>query len=138
MITVQSTINASLSKVWEFWTTPEHIINWNNASPDWYTPKAINDFKVGGKINYTMAAKDGSVSFDFEGEYTNLVNHTLIQYRLADNRKVKITFQEVESGVVVTESFDAENENSEKMQNKVGNQYWIILKTIRNRFNLTL
>ena len=63
-----------------------------------------------------MAAKDGSVSFDFEGEYTNLVNHTLIEYRLADNRKVKITFQEVESGVVVTESFDAENENSEKMQ----------------------
>lgn len=44
--------------------------------------------KVGGRFNYTMAAKDGSVSFDFEGEYTNVVNHVVIEYKLADNRKV--------------------------------------------------
>lgn len=88
MITVQSMINAPLSKVWEFWITPEHITNWNNASQDWHTPKAINDLKVGGRFNYTMAAKDGSVSFDFEGEYTNVVNHVVIEYKLADNRKV--------------------------------------------------
>lgn len=61
MITVKSTINASIEKVWKIWTTPEHIMKWNNASDDWHTPFAENDLKVGGKFKYTMASKDGTM-----------------------------------------------------------------------------
>ena len=116
MITVQSTINASIEKVWELWTTPEHVMNWNNASEDWHTPFAENDLKVGGKFKYTMASKDGTMRFDFEGIYTNVVSPSLIEYKLADDRKVKITFESQKNGVVLTEKFDPETENSEALQ----------------------
>ena len=33
-ITVATTVNVPVAKVWEYWTTPQHIINWNNASDD--------------------------------------------------------------------------------------------------------
>ena len=116
MITVQNTINASINKVWDFWTLPEHITKWNNASPDWHTPYAENDLKEGGKFKSTMAAKDGSMSFDFEGEYTLLKQNEAIQYVLADGRKIEISFKEIQSGVLITESFDPETENSEELQ----------------------
>ena len=116
MITVQCTVNVPIDKVWEFWTVPEHIIKWNNASEDWHTPKAINDLKVGGKFCYTMAAKDESMRFDFEGEYTNLNHYSIIEYKLDDNRLVKITFEAVANGVIVSEYFDAEEKHSGEMQ----------------------
>lgn len=116
MITVQCTVNVPIDKVWEFWIVPEHIIKWNNASEDWHTPKAINDLKVGGKFCYTMAAKDESMRFDFEGEYTNLNHYSIIEYKLDDNRLVKITFEAVANGVIVSEYFDAEEKHSGEMQ----------------------
>lgn len=116
MITVQSKVDASIEKVWKLWTSPEHVTKWNNASPDWHTPYAENNLKVGGKFKYTMAAKDGSMSFDFEGVYTDVVDHSFIAYTMADGRKVTITFESLENGVLVTEKFDPETENSEALQ----------------------
>ncbi|MDI5896822.1 SRPBCC family protein [Flavobacterium yafengii] len=116
MITVQNTINASIEKVWELWTAPEHVMKWNNASEDWHTPFAENDLKVGGKFKYTMASTDGTMRFDFEGIYTNVVDSSLIEYEMADGRKVKIVFEKDAEGIKVIESFDPETENSEEMQ----------------------
>jgi uncharacterized protein YndB with AHSA1/START domain len=116
MITVQNTINASIEKVWELWTVPEHVMKWNNASDDWHTPFAENDLKVGGKFKYTMASKDGTMRFDFEGIYTNVVNTSLIEYEMADGRKVKIVFEKDAEGIKVIESFDPETENPEALQ----------------------
>lgn len=116
MITVQSTINASIDKVWKFWTLPEHIKNWSFASAEWHTPYAENDLREGGKFKSTMAAKDGSMSFDFGGEYTLVENHKAIEYVLDDGRKVEISFTETPDGVEVIQSFDPETQNSEEMQ----------------------
>lgn len=116
MITVQNTINASIEKVWELWTATEHVMKWNNASEDWHTPFAENNLKVGGKFNYTMGSKDGTMRFDFEGIYTNVEYHSLIEYKLTDDRKAKITFENQEKGVVLTEEFDPETENAEALQ----------------------
>ena len=63
-ITVQTTINAPVEKVWKLWTSPEHITKWNNASEDWHTPYAENDLQPGGKFLSRMEAKDGSMGFD--------------------------------------------------------------------------
>ena len=60
VITVENTINAPVEKVWEYWTKPEHITQWNNASDDWHTPRAENDLRVGGSFVSRMEAKDGS------------------------------------------------------------------------------
>ena len=116
MITVQTILKAPIEKVWELWISPQHITQWNHASADWHTPYAENDLKVGGKFKYTMAAKDGSMQFDFGGTYTEIVNHSLIAYTIDDGRKVKITFESQENGVVITEKFDPETENSEALQ----------------------
>ncbi len=116
MITVQSTINASMEKIWKLWTAPEHVMKWNNASEDWHTPFAENDLKVGGKFKYTMASTDGTMRFDFEGVYTNVVNPSLIEYEMADGRKVKIVFEKDAEGIKVIESFDPETVNPEEMQ----------------------
>jgi uncharacterized protein YndB with AHSA1/START domain len=116
MITVQSKINASIENVWEYWTNPEHITKWNNASDDWHTPYAENDLRTGGRFKSTMASKDGTMSFDFEGEYTLVEQNEAIEYVMADGRKVEISFATSSSGVEVIESFDPETENSEEMQ----------------------
>ncbi|MDR6967029.1 uncharacterized protein YndB with AHSA1/START domain [Flavobacterium arsenatis] len=115
-ITVSTTVNASIEKVWDTWTNPEHIVNWNNASEDWHTPFAENDLKMDGKFKSTMAAKDGSMSFDFEGIYTTVENHEKIAYKMADDREVIILFDNLGDRVKITESFDPESENSLEMQ----------------------
>lgn len=116
MITVQNTINASIDKVWEFWTQPEHIKNWSVASAEWHTPYAENDLREGGKFKSTMAAKDGSMSFDLGGEYTLVEKNKAIEYVLEDGRKVEITFTETPDGVEIIQSFDPETQNSDEMQ----------------------
>jgi uncharacterized protein YndB with AHSA1/START domain len=116
MITVQVIVSGSIERVWELWTSATHVIKWNNASDDWHTPYAENDLKVGGKFKYVMASKDGTMSFDFEGVYTNIKEHSLIAYEMADGRKVEIVFEKEAKGVKVIESFDPETENSDEMQ----------------------
>lgn len=116
MITVQTTINASINKVWEFWSKPEHIKKWAFASLDWHVPNAENDLRTGGKFSTTMAAKDGSMSFDFGGEYTLVKENQAINYVMGDGRNVEITFRETQNGVEITESFDPETQNPEEMQ----------------------
>lgn len=36
-ITVQTIVNIAIEKVWQFWTNPDDIVKWNNASEDWHT-----------------------------------------------------------------------------------------------------
>lgn len=115
-ITVEATINAGVEKVWEFWTNPEHITQWAFASDDWHAPYADNDARTGGKFKTTMAAKDGSFSFDFEGEYSNVEEHALIEYTMADGRWVKISFAGDGKTTRVVEEFVPENQNSIEMQ----------------------
>ncbi len=115
-ITVENTVNAPVDKVWRFWSEPEHIQRWNNASDDWHTPKAVNDLRKGGKFAITMAAKDGSAGFEFEGTYDDVVENHHIAYTMAGGRKVSITFSENGGSTRVTETFDPENENSHELQ----------------------
>src|SRR5436190_3305443 len=91
-ITIETTVKAPVEKVWSFWTKPEHITKWNNASDDWHTPFAENDLRVGGRFLSRMEAKDGSFGFDFTGVYTEVKTNQLISYTIGDGRKVKVTF----------------------------------------------
>lgn len=115
-ITVENTINATVDKAWKFWTSPEHITKWNNASDDWHTPFATNDLRVGGKFLSRMAAKDGSSSFDFEGVYDEVKTTELIVYTIFDGRKVKVTFTGNGNQTKIMEIFEAENVNSIEVQ----------------------
>ncbi|MEO8532215.1 MAG: SRPBCC domain-containing protein [Flavobacterium sp.] len=116
MITVQNTINAIIDKVWELWILPEHIVIWNTPSPDWHTPQAENDLRVGGEFKFTMAAKDNSMVFNFEGVYTKVKKNKVIEYKLVDNRTGSICFESNGGKVHITEIFEPEAGNPERMQ----------------------
>lgn len=116
IITVNALVNASLETVWDSWTNPKHIVNWNFASDDWHAPAAKNDLSIGGAFAYTMAAKDGSFSFDFTGKFAEITPNKSISYILDDDRKVDITFELFEGQVMVIESFEAETQNPEDLQ----------------------
>lgn len=115
-ITVEIIAKVPIEKVWKNFTSPEDIVKWNFASDDWHSPEAENDLKVGGKFRFKMAAKDGSVSFDFEGKYTNLEEHKTIEYIIADGREVTISFEDLGESTKVTETFEPENINSLELQ----------------------
>ena len=116
MITVSTTIEASIENVWDAWTNPSHITQWYHASDDWHAPYADNNVCVDGTFKTTMAAKDGSFSFDLEGVYTKVELHKYIAYTLPDGRNVEITFKNENGSVNIIESFDPESQNSHELQ----------------------
>jgi uncharacterized protein YndB with AHSA1/START domain len=116
VITVATTVKASVQKVWAYYTQPQHITQWNQASPDWHCPKAENDLRIGGKFSSTMAAKDGSFSFDFWGIYDDILENELMMYTMGDGRKATISFASNGDITEVVTNFEPEQENSLELQ----------------------
>ena len=115
-ITIQTNVKAPVLKVWNYWTKPEHIIKWNQASDDWHTTRAENDLRVGGRFLARMEAKDGSFGFDFGGIYDEVKENEYIEYTIGDGIKVKIIFTSQNDKTEIVETFEAENTNSLEMQ----------------------
>lgn len=114
-IVVSTIVDAPLHEVWRVYTTPEHIMVWNTASPDWHTTASSVDLRPGGKFSSRMEAKDGSFGFDFAGEYTQVVPLQRIEYTFGDRVGV-VDFTPGEAGVIVTVTFDGETTHSEEQQ----------------------
>jgi len=115
-ITITTTVNAPVEKVWQYWTEPAHITKWNSASDDWHTPRAENDLRVGGKYSSRMEAKDGSMGFDFWGIYDEVKTNELIANTMGDGRKMSVHFKRAGDTTMITETFEAETMNSIEMQ----------------------
>ncbi|GMQ25778.1 SRPBCC family protein [Algoriphagus sp. oki45] len=115
-IKISAQINAPLEKVWTYWTQGAHVTGWNFASADWHCPDSIIDLRPGGEFHSAMAAKDGSFSFDFWGTYTEIIPNKEIRSTMGDGRKLDVFFEVQEGGVLVTEIFEAENQNSIELQ----------------------
>ena len=115
-ITIQASINTPIERVWEFWTSPEHIVKWNNASDDWHTTRAENDLRVGGKFLSRMEAKDGSFGFDFWGIYDVVEPNELIAYTMGDERKCKVEFTKNGDKTHIISTCEPENENPIELQ----------------------
>jgi len=114
-ITVETTIAAPIETIWQGWTTPQDIVQWNTASPDWHTTRAEVDLRVGGIFSSRMEAKDGSHGFDFAGTYTRIEPHQLIEAQFGD-RTLLVEFITGAGGVTVRETFDAETVYPEEQQ----------------------
>ena len=115
-VTVQAVIQAPVEKVWRYWSEPEHITKWNQASDDWHSPRSENDLRVGGNLVTRMEAKDGSMGFDFGGVYDVVNRHEAIGFIMGDGRRVDITFIDQGNETKVIETFDAESENPVELQ----------------------
>ena len=127
LLTVEATINSPVKTVWEYWTNPEHVMQWNHASKDWHCPRATIDFVIGGEFHYIMAAKDGTVDFDFWGTFTKIIDQSFIEIFLGDGREWNIQFEVDGDGTKIIETFEPETVNSLDLQK----QGW---KAILNNF----
>jgi uncharacterized protein YndB with AHSA1/START domain len=125
-ITVETLVNAPIDKVWNAYSTPEDIKQWNTASDDWHTTKSSVDLREGGAFSSRMEAKDGSFGFDFAGTYTKIVSQQLIEYSFGDRTGV-VEFVPGANSVEVRSTFDAESEHPVEQQR----QGW---QTILNNF----
>lgn len=114
-ITVETTVQAPVSAVWQAYTNPKDIVQWNAASSDWHTTAARVDLRVGGAFSSRMEAKDGSMGFDFAGTYTQVVPNHLIEYAFGD-RTAQVQFTEGPQGVKVSVTFDSEETHSIEQQ----------------------
>ncbi len=110
-ITIQAIVRAPIELVWQAWTSPEHIKQWNTASPDWHTTQSTVDLRVGGVFSSRMEAKDGSMGFDFAGTYTEVIPHQLLVCEFG-GRALRVAFKASPQGVVVQETFDPEPTHS--------------------------
>lgn len=115
-ITVDTIVSAPMARVWEAWSDPAVIRQWNTPSDDWHTTRSTVDLREGGTFLSRMEARDGSAGFDFEGTYTRVVPERTIEYRMSDGREVEVQFEERPDGVFVRTTFDAESENPAEMQ----------------------
>lgn len=116
VIKIEAIINKPIDQVWEMWTQPEHITKWCFASDDWHAPSSTSDFKIGGKLNTRMEAKDGSFGFDFWGTYNDIKLNEKLGVTLGDDRKWDTHFSVIDGGVKIIEEFEAESENPIEMQ----------------------
>lgn len=114
-ITVETIVAAPIDRVWQAYTNPDDIRQWNAASDDWHTTAATVDLREGGHFASRMEAKDGSAGFDFAGTYTKIVPNERIEYEFGD-RTAQVEFTQLPQGVQVRVTFDAETTFSPEQQ----------------------
>ncbi len=114
-ITVETLVAAPLEAVWQAWTTPDDIKQWNAASDDWHTTAATVDLRAGGAFSFRMEAKNGSMGFDFAGTYTQIIPHQRIETAFGPRTAV-VEFEPKAGGIAIRQTFDAEATHSIEQQ----------------------
>ncbi len=69
VVRIERTFAASVEDVFDAWTSPEVMRRWLHCGPDWSTPVAEVDLRVGGKVRVVMRRPDGGEAH-MHGEYT--------------------------------------------------------------------
>jgi uncharacterized protein YndB with AHSA1/START domain len=68
VVRIERTFVAVAEEVFDAWTSPEVMRRWFHPGPDWETPEAEVDLRVGGKIRVVMRRPDGTFA-GARGEY---------------------------------------------------------------------
>ena len=69
VVRIERTFGAMAEEVFDAWTSPEVMRRWFHCGPDWDTPEADVDLRVGGKVRVVMRRPDGT-EVEAHGEYT--------------------------------------------------------------------
>jgi uncharacterized protein YndB with AHSA1/START domain len=69
VVRIERTFAASPEDVFDAWTSPDVMRRWFHPAPDWDTPEAEVDLRVGGKVRVVMRRPDGTEA-EAQGEYT--------------------------------------------------------------------
>jgi uncharacterized protein YndB with AHSA1/START domain len=69
VVRIERTFDAPAEAVFDAWTSAEVMRRWFHVAPDWATPEAEVDLRVGGKVRIVMRRPDGT-EVGARGEYT--------------------------------------------------------------------
>ncbi|MEA2208552.1 MAG: hypothetical protein QOF54_1029 [Solirubrobacteraceae bacterium] len=70
VLRIERTFDAPVERVFEAWTSEEVLRRWLHARPDWETPIAEVDLRVGGSIRIVMRDPTDGAEYGATGEYT--------------------------------------------------------------------
>ena len=71
VVRIERTFDAPAEAVFDAWTSAEVLRRWFHVAPDWETPEAEVDLRVGGKVGVVMRRPDGT-EVGPGGEYTEI------------------------------------------------------------------
>lgn len=66
---IERSFDAPAEAVFDAWTSREVMRRWFHCGPDWETPVAEVDLRVGGRVRVVMRRPDGTTA-EAHGEYT--------------------------------------------------------------------
>jgi uncharacterized protein YndB with AHSA1/START domain len=70
VLRIERVFDAPVGRVFEAWTSAEVLRRWMHASPDWETPTADVQLRVGGTIRIVMRDPSDGAEYGATGEYT--------------------------------------------------------------------
>ena len=106
VLRIERTFAASAEEVFDAWTSPEVMRRWFHPGPDWETPEAEVDLRVGGKVRVVMRKPDGSEG-GAGGEYVLIERpHRLVMTWTFDDypdnpQLIELSFSESEGSTTV-------------------------------------
>jgi uncharacterized protein YndB with AHSA1/START domain len=106
VVRIERTFAASAEDVFDAWTSPEVMRRWFHCAPDWETPEAEVDLRVGGKVRVVMRKPDGA-EVEARGEYTLIERpHRLVMlWTFSDHpsneQLMELSFSESEDSTTV-------------------------------------
>jgi uncharacterized protein YndB with AHSA1/START domain len=123
-VRIERTFAASAGDVFDAWTSAEVMRRWLHPAPDWDTPEAEVDLRVGGKVWVVMRRPDGT-EVESQGEYAVIdrPRRLVMTWTFDDDRSneqlIELSFSEsegsttvlmVNSGISTDERRDAQDE----------------------------
>ena len=103
---IERTFAASAEDAFDAWTSPEVMRRWFHCGPDWDTPEAEVDLRVGGKVRLVMRRPDG-IEVEARGEFTLIDRpHQLVMTWTFDDdpsneQLIELSFSESEGSTTV-------------------------------------
>jgi uncharacterized protein YndB with AHSA1/START domain len=70
VLRIERTFDAPAQAVFDAWTSEEVLLRWFHADPDWDTPTAEVDLRLGGSLRLVMRNPDAGQEYGARGEYT--------------------------------------------------------------------
>ncbi len=124
VVRIERTFAASAEEVFDAWTSPEVMRRWFHCGPDWETPVAEVDLRVGGRVRVVMRRPDGT-EVEGRGELTlidrprRLLMTWIFDDDPSNQQLIELSFSEsegsttvlmVNSGISTDERRDAQEE----------------------------
>ena len=106
LVRIERTFEAPAEDVFDAWTSPEVMRRWFHVAPDWETPEAEVDLRIGGKVRVVMRRPDGTEA-EAWGEYTLIdrPNRLVMTWTFNDDpsneQLMDLSFSEIEGSTTV-------------------------------------